>query len=69
MNMNIRYEIFPTAHGFGYEVFENNIKTWRQENLPEVSGVHPMSHAEAIEHAEALVALLHAATAEEGETV
>lgn len=59
--MEIRYEIRKMPVGYGYEIFENDVRTWRQEFEPHVGGKKPMSYSEAKAYAEALVAELQAA--------
>lgn len=61
--MEIRYEIRKMPVGYGYEIFENDVRTWRQEFEPHVGGKKPMSYTEARSYAEALVAELQAAFA------
>lgn len=61
--MEVTYAIRKLPSGYGFEIFENGVKTQRQEFEPNVSGRQPMSHAKAKSYAEALVAELQAAFA------
>lgn len=61
--MEVTYAIRKLQTGYGFEIFENGVKTQRQEFEPNVPGRQAMSHAKAKAYAEALVAELQAAFA------